>query len=204
MSLLTAMDWLSLIICVSFGLAGYNRGAINSLIRFGGFIASFIMGIIFSPILADYLIDSGMMAGISKNLDLESLTQILLQLPEQGQEVTEFLSNSGLISTTQEALNTAVIYGLAHFISFGLIMVVCSIAVIALQFFFKGVTSLPLIGGIDRILGLIIGLCSGLVILFLMIWIFSMIDLYGSESINLLNYQSSFFYQKIVTAFLTL
>jgi uncharacterized membrane protein required for colicin V production len=58
------------------------------------------------------------------------------------------------------------------------------------------------IGGIDSLLGLVLGLVTALVIAFLIVWVFSMIDLSASQPLNLLNYQTSIFYQKIAMLFL--
>ncbi|WKY44506.1 CvpA family protein [Eubacteriaceae bacterium ES2] len=202
MTSLTAMDWLCLILCLGFALTGFRRGAINSLIRFGGFIASFIIGIIFSPVLADYLIESGIMAEIYKSLNLEALSGVLLSLTEQNQALNTFLSNGELLPGAQETIESAIIYGLAHFISFGAILLACSLILVIVQLFFKGFTALPVIGGIDSLLGLVLGLSTALVIAFLIVWVFIMIDLYASQPANLLNYQMSIFYQKIAILFL--
>ncbi|MGD9474007.1 MAG: CvpA family protein [Eubacteriaceae bacterium] len=202
MTFLTAMDWLCLILCLGFALTGFRRGAINSLIRFGGFIASFIIGIIFSPMLADFLIASGIMAEIVNNLNLEALSEMLLSLPEQNQTLNTLLSNGDLLSGAQETIESALLYGLAHFISFGLILLACSLIMLVIQFFVRGLTSLPVIGGIDSLLGLVLGLVTALVIAFLIVWVFSMIDLSASQPLNLLNYQTSIFYQKIAMLFL--
>lgn len=202
MTSLTAMDWLCLILCLGFALTGFRRGAINSLIRFGGFIASFIIGIIFSPMLADFLIASGIMAEIVNNLNLEALSEMLLSLPEQNQTLNTLLSNGDLLSGAQETIESALLYGLAHFISFGLILLACSLIMLVIQFFVRGLTSLLVIGGIDSLLGLVLGLVTALVIAFLIIWVFSMIDLSANQPPNLLNYQTSIFYQKIAMLFL--
>lgn len=201
MSLLTGMDWLCLILCLSFGLSGFKRGAINSLIRFGGFIASFIIGKIFSPLLADYLIASGIMTEILKKLNLETLMGNILKTSGQNEGLTWLTNDGASLFDSQEIIETAIAYSLAHFLSFGAILFACSLLFMVVGFLAKGITGLPVIGKVDSLLGLFLGLLSALVLAFLLTWIFSLIDLYASPQVNVLNYQSSVFYQKIVMLF---
>ncbi len=192
MSFLTATDLLCLLICGILALNGYRRGAINSLINFGGFIASFIIARLFSPILAEKLIQVPLFRNLVDKINIEEISQPLL---------ASFQANP-LIQESAGGLKEVILIVISQFISFGLIIILVSLIIGILQLLFRGIHRVPVIGGIDRFLGLGIGLIIGLGLCFLMVWFFNMIDLYNDQALNWLNYQNSYFYQKIVGVFL--
>ncbi len=206
MTLLTATDFLCLLICGLLGLNGYRRGAINSLIKFGGFIASFIIARLFSPILAKSLVEWPLFSGFLQTLKIDQIRQSLLASLQADGLASQFyqLSENALIQQSVDGLNEAVLFVIAQFISFGLIVILVSLAIGLLQSVFRGIHKVPVIGGINRLLGLGIGLIIGLAFCFLMVWIFSIIDLYNTEALNWLNYQNSYFYQRVIGYFLNL
>lgn len=176
----TLIDLVCLLICGILSLNGYRRGAINSLIRFGGFIASFVIARFFSPILAAKLI----------------------QVP-LFREMVDKISVNPLIIQARAGLEEIIALVIAQFVSFGLLIILVSIVIGLLQSIFRGVHRIPVIGKVDRIVGLGVGLIVGLGFCFLMVWIFKMIDLYNNESLNWFNYQNSFFYQRVFEIFLS-
>lgn len=205
----TSMDIICLLICGVFSLSGYRRGAINSLISFGGFIASFIIARIFSPVLAEKMLQSPLFKEFIDKINLDQISQNFLEANLiESSEANDLLSQffktgeSTLLDQSLAGLEEVITMAIAHFISFGIIIILISIVVWSLQFIFSGLRSIPVIGGIDRLLGLGIGLIIGLGFCFLSVWIISIIDLYSGENLNWLNYQNSFFYQGILMNFL--
>ena len=197
----TSMDLVCLLVCGVLGLSGYRRGAINSLISFGGFIASFVIARLFSPLLAGKMAQSLLFRSLFDKIKIEEISRNLLEASLNGNEFPAQIYKMGenyLMNQSGEALKEAILLGIAQFISFGLIIILVSIFFWVLRFFFKGIRRVPVIGAIDRALGLGIGLIIGLGFCFLIIWIFKIIDLYNNEALNFLNYQNSVFYEKIV------
>ena len=201
---MTANDFLCLLICGLLALSGYRRGAINSLIKFGGFIASFIIARLFSPILAKSLVKWPLFRTVIDRLKIDDMAQTLVEaLPAEG--LAGYLYQMGensLIQQSADGLTEALLLVIGQFISFGLIIILVSIAIRLLQAFFRGIHKVPVIGSLNRFLGLGIGLIIGLGFCFLLVWIFSIIDLYNTETLNWLNYQNSYFYQRVIDYFL--
>lgn len=200
----TLMDLVCIIICGLLSLNGYRRGAINSLIRFGGFIASFIIARIFSPILAIKLIELPLFRSMIDRINLTAISENLLK-SFAGDNPTSFfykILGNDIINQSAEGLKEVLSLVIAQFISFGLIIILISILIGSLQMIFRGVRRVPIIGLIDQILGLGVGLIIGLGFCFLMIWLFNLIELYNDQTLNWLNYQNSFFYQQIIGIFL--
>lgn len=206
MTLLTATDFLCLLICGLFALTGYRRGAINSLIKFGGFMASFIMARLFSPILAESLVKWPLFRTFIDQLKIDAMVQTLGEsLGGEGLAGHFYrMGENPLIQQSADGLTEALFLVIGQFISFGLIIIVVSMIIRLLQTLFRGIDKVPVIGGINRLLGLGLGLIIGLGFCFLLVWIFSLIDLYKTEALNWLNYQNSYFYQRVVGYFLTL
>lgn len=183
-SALTSLDFICVLICLFSGMIGYKRGAINTLISFGGFIASFVIAWIFSPLLADWLIQSGVLNRLFETINIEAVSQSLIDLSAQQSGLTTSLLGAAAISGGQSLIDqslttmTALIMrGIAQSISFGIIVLGVSVFCWILQIIFLGISKLPVIGTINRLAGMLIGLILGGAIIAVMLWVFSVINL---------------------------
>jgi hypothetical protein len=76
--------------------------------------------------------------------------------------------------TTMTAL---IMHGIAQSISFGIIVLGVSVFCWILQIIFMGISKLPVIGTINRLAGILIGMILGGAIIAVMLWVFSIINL---------------------------
>lgn len=192
LSSLTSLDFICILISLLSGIAGYKRGAINTLISFGGFIASFVIAWIFSPLLADWLIQSGVLNGLFETINVEAVSQSLIDLGAQQSGLTTSLLGDALISGGQSVVDqslTAIAglirHGIAQSISFGIIVLGVTILCWILQIIFFGITKMPVIGTINRLAGTLLGLILGGSIIAVMLWVFSAINLSTGGVTNL-------------------
>ena len=103
-SALTSLDFIGILICSFSGIIGYKRGAINTLISFGGFIASFVIAWIFSPLLADWLIQSGVLNSLFEMINVEAISQSLIDLAAQQSGLTTALLAADAILCADQLL----------------------------------------------------------------------------------------------------
>jgi len=183
-SALTSLDLICILICSLSGMIGYKRGAINTLISFGGFIASFVIAWIFSPLLADWLIQSGILNSLFETINVEVISQSLLDLSVQQSGLTNTLLGTTAISSGQSILDQGIatvtaliIHAIAQSISFAIIVMGVSVLCWLLQFIFLGISKIPVIGIINHLGGMLIGLILGGAIIAVMLWVFSVINL---------------------------
>lgn len=183
-SALTSLDFIGILICLFSGIAGYKRGAINTLISFGGFIASFVIAWIFSPLLADWLIQSGVLNSLFETINVEIVSQSLMDLGAQQSGLTTSLLGAAVISGGQSIMEQSIttiaeliMHGIAKSISFGIIVLGVSVFCWILQIVFLGISKIPVIGTINRLAGMLIGLILGGAIIAVMLWLFSVINL---------------------------
>ncbi|UYO62860.1 CvpA family protein [Acetobacterium wieringae] len=181
---LTSLDLIGILICVLSGIIGFKRGAINTLISFGGFIASFVIAWFFSPLLADWLIQSGMLNNLFTTINIDAISQSLIDLGAQQSGLTNALLGEAAMSSGQSILDqgitviTEVIkHGIANSISFGILVMGVSVLCWLLQAIFLGISKLPVIGILNRLAGAIIGVVLGAAIIAVMLWVFSVINL---------------------------
>lgn len=181
---LTSLDLIGILICVLSGIIGFKRGAINTLISFGGFIASFVIAWFFSPLLADWLIQSGMLNNLFTTINIDTISQSLMNLGAQQSGLTNALLGEAAMSSGQSILDqgitviTEVIkHGIANSISFGILVMGVSVLCWLLQAIFLGISKLPVIGILNRLAGAIIGVVLGAAIIAVMLWVFSVINL---------------------------
>ncbi|MDP2842732.1 CvpA family protein [uncultured Acetobacterium sp.] len=202
LSALTSLDYICILICLFSGIAGYKRGAINTLISFGGFIASFVMAWIFSPLLANWMIQTGLLNGLFETINIETVSQSLLDLSAQQSGLTtallgEAVMNGGqsLIDQSLTAVTALITYGIAQSISFGVIVIGVSVLSWILQIIFLGVSKIPVIGTINRLAGMLIGLLLGGTIIAVGLWVFSVINFSTGGVANLPTGQNSYLIQ---------
>ncbi|PKM59603.1 MAG: hypothetical protein CVU99_12485 [Firmicutes bacterium HGW-Firmicutes-4] len=183
-SALTSLDFICILICSLSGIIGYKRGAINTLISFGGFIASFVIAWIFSPVLADWLIQSGILNRLFETINVEAASQSLMELTTRQSGLTTSLlglaaASSGQVFIDQSltTMTALIMHGIAQSISFGIIFLGVSVFCWILQIIFMGISKLPVIGTINRLAGILIGMILGGAIITVMLWVFSVINL---------------------------
>ncbi|URN84430.1 CvpA family protein [Acetobacterium wieringae] len=195
---LTSLDLIGILICVLSGIIGFKRGAINTLISFGGFIASFVIAWFFSPLLADWLIQSGMLNNLFTTINIDTISQSLMNLGAQQSGLTNALLGEVAMSNGQSIFDqgitviTEVIkHGIANSISFGILVMGVSVLCWLLQAIFLGISRIPVIGILNRLAGAIIGVVLGAAIIAVMLWVFSVINLATGGVSNLPTVEAS-------------
>lgn len=183
-SALTSLDLICILICSLSGIIGYKRGAINTLISFGGFIASFVIAWFFSPMLADWLIQSGVLNSLFETINVEAVSQSLVDLASQQNGLTIALMGSAamsggesIIDQSLTTMNGLIMNGIAQSISFGIIVLGVSVFCWLLQLVFLGISKIPVVGTINRLAGMLIGLVLAGSVIAVMLWVFSVINL---------------------------
>jgi uncharacterized membrane protein required for colicin V production len=145
-----AYDAIALLILIVSVLVLAGKGFISSLVGFGTFIVSllvafFVSGWLASPIyetlFRDRLYDS-----------------IAANTPNFFARVAGALLNAGAQSVDNSAVT------LIRFVLFALLIMILYLSLRALAKLFQGVNEIPLIGGLNRVLGGILGLCLGVFI----------------------------------------
>ncbi|WP_373482895.1 CvpA family protein [Acetobacterium sp.] len=183
-SALTSLDFICILICSLSGIIGYKRGAINTLISFGGFIASFVIAWIFSQLLADWLIQSGLLNSLFETINVEAVSQSLMELGAQQNGLTTSLlgetamgGGQSIMEQSLTAVSELIMHGIAQSISFGIIVLGVSVLCWILQTIFMGISKVPVIGAINHLAGMLIGLILGGTIIAVMLWVFAVINL---------------------------
>jgi len=206
---LTTVDYICILVCIVSGLIGYQRGAIKTLISFGGFIASFAIAWIFSPMLADWLISLGVFDGLVNMINIEAVAQSIVNgVGQQGVfasgSVGEAILTGGQNITAQsvDMITQALTWGIAYIISFGILLLVTAIAFGILQVIFSGVSSIPIIGGINRLLGGALGFVLGLGLCVIVIWLLTALTTFTGGAANLPTFEGSAIAQ-VVTPWVT-
>ncbi|MGV8905366.1 MAG: CvpA family protein [Acetobacterium sp.] len=206
---LTTVDYVSILFCVISGLIGYQRGAIKTLISFGGFIASFAIAWIFSPVLADWLLNLEVFRTLVDGINIETVAQSLLNTVGQqgllasGTAGEAMLTQGQTIASQSVATITQTLtWGIAYIISFGLLLLGTGIVVGILQVIFGGVSQIPIIGSINRLLGGAMGLILGLGLGVMIIWILTALNTFTGGSANLPTFEGSALV-KVVTPWVT-
>ncbi len=181
---LTSLDLMCILICSLSGIIGFKRGAIKTLISFGGFIASFVMAWIFSPLLADWLIQTGVLNSLFATINVEAVSRALIELGAQQSDLTTSLlgdtvSNMGqaVIEQGIATMTTLIIQGIAKSISFGIIVSGVSVLCWILQIISAAISKVPVIGTFNHLAGMLLGVALGGAIIAVMLWLFSVINL---------------------------
>ncbi|HEY5556190.1 CvpA family protein [Acetobacterium sp.] len=206
---LTTVDFICILVCIVSGLIGYRRGAIKTLISFGGFIASFAIAWIFSSMLADWLISLGVFNGLVNMVNIEAVAQSIVNgVGQQGVfasgSVGEAILTGGQNITTESVsmITQALTWGIAYIVSFVILLLVSGIAFGILQAIFSGVSQIPIIGGINRLLGGAMGFILGLGLCVIVIWILTALNTFTGGAANLPNFEGSAISQ-VVTPWVT-
>lgn len=193
----STLDIICILICVVSGLIGYKRGAINTLISFGGFIASFAIAWIFSPVMAKWLISLGVFNGLMETINTEAVAQTLINVGTQDVAINS-ASLQAIVNGTQtmmdqslSVMSDTIMFGIAQSISFLIILFGVSLLFWIAQIFFKGVSEIPIIGGINRLLGLLAGLVLGLCVFGIVLCGATVINTFTGGTANLPTYEES-------------
>ena len=193
----STLDIICILICVVSGLIGYKRGAINTLISFGGFIASFAIAWIFSPVMAKWLISLGVFNGLMETINTEAVAQTLINVGTQDVAINS-ASLQAIVNGTQammdqslSVMSDTIMFGIAQSISFLIILFGVSLLFWIAQIFFKGVSEISLIGGINRLLGLLAGLVLGLCVFGIVLCGATVINTFTGGTANLPTYEES-------------
>jgi len=195
---LTTLDYIVILICIISGLIGYKRGAIRTLISFGGFIASFAIAWIFSPALADMLLNLGVFNGLMEAININGVAQALFDSGIQqavmanstmGQAI--LVGGQTIVIENVDLLTQALIYGIARSISFLLLLLASGIVIGILQMMFSGVSNIPIIGGLNRLLGLALGLVLGICLCGIVVWVLTAINTFTGGTTNLPTFEGS-------------
>jgi len=192
LSSLTSLDFICILICLLSLISLYQLFSLPPLIIFFLFISSFVIAWIFSPLLADWLIQSGVLNGLFETINVEAVSQSLIDLGAQQSGLTTSLLGDALISGGQSVVDQSLTAiaglirnGIAQSISFGIIVLGVTVLCWILQIIFLGITKMPVIGTINRLAGTLLGLILGGSIITVMLWVFSAINLSTGGVTNL-------------------
>ncbi|MBI4857731.1 MAG: CvpA family protein [Acetobacterium woodii] len=198
-SALTSLDFICILICLFSGILGYKRGAINTLISFGGFIASFVIAWLFSAALGEWLINAGVFNSLFATINVDGIAQSLIAAGIQQNDLMNSVLGAAIANGGQSVLDQGVTaiadlikQSIAQSISFGIIVIGVSVLCWILQIIFIGITKLPVIGTVNRLIGLLLGLILGVAVVAVMLWVFSIINLSTGGAANLPSYQNSY------------
>ncbi|MBR5519647.1 MAG: CvpA family protein [Clostridia bacterium] len=195
-----------LILIAIFGLAvwtGYRRGIVKTVVKFVLLLLSVLLAKGLSGVLADTLADALPMPGIGTklasylNINLEklentSLTEVLTNWgfsAEAADSIERFVDStaSGASDSITRQVTPAIDRLLTEIILFVFLMIVFWLVTILLTTLINNVFDLPILSTVNHALGLgfgvLLGALSVLIIVFIMVWSFPLID--ASMDINL-------------------
>ncbi len=96
-----------------------------------------------------------------------------------------------VIDQSLATMTALITHGIAQSISFGIIVLGVSVFCWILQIIFLGISKIPVIGTINHLAGMLIGLILGGAIIAVMLWVFSVINLSTGGVSNLPTAQNS-------------
>lgn len=181
-------DYISMGIMLILALNGYRKGAISSLLNLVGLIASFIISWIAAPAVSAYLMTipkiQEMMLGwivpLLQRSGMETLQSVragMLSGSGLTNESLNSLIQSGSIQVTEALNQTALVLGerLLSIIAFFVLLLLLNIVLGAIKHLFNKVNHVPVLGTLNRIIGLGLGgaigiLVSGVVIFIALTW----------------------------------
>ncbi len=198
------MDWLLLAVIavmVGFTIAGWHRGLIKTVYAVGSFIVSIILMLIISPYVKDIIMDNtNVYDQIYDNVyekledargDAEAL-DILGKIYSVPEDVMDILNNEviaeGIDSNVDQIVVNArtqmathiteeIVRMIAYVLTFIIVYTIIAIVGIVMDVFSK----LPVIKGLNRIAGALLGLAEGVGI----VWVaFLVIVLFGTSDIG--------------------
>ena len=201
MALIT--DILLIAIFVFSVWTGYRRGIVKTIVKFVLLLLSVLLARSLSGALADTLASSLPMPGIGTklasylNINLEkleslSLAEILTEWgfpAEAAQSIENFVDTTaiGAGESITRQVTPAIDRLLTEIILFVFLMIVFWLVTILLTTLINNVFDLPILSTVNRVFGLVFGAALGalsvLVIVFIMVWGFPLID--ASMDINL-------------------
>jgi len=138
---------------------------------------------------------------LMEKINVEAVAQSLIDVGQQSVLVndatTQAIINGGqsMLNQSLSAMTESLTHGIAQGISFLIIVFAVSIIVWMLQIIFRGVSKIPIIGGINRLLGLLIGLLLALCLLGVVLWVCTLLNVYTGGAANLPTYEESTLFQ---------
>ncbi len=171
------LDLIVLMIIVGFGIIGYVKGAVNTLISFLGMIASFVIAGLFSPMITENIVSSVSMQSYLK----ETVAQRILsgiqqygvdfwsQIPGDTLMDGVRLMPSGTLEGAQvqemiaDALTPLMTYLVGGIVFLGL-LILTGILIHFIKRAGSGINSVPVIGFFNRLTGAGIGIVFGLIV----------------------------------------
>ena len=182
---------------------GYRRGIVKTVVKFVLLLLSVLLAKSLSGALADSLADVLPMPGIGtklasylnvnmQKLEDSSLTEILVEWgfpAEAAQSIENFVDTtaSGASDSITRQVTPVIDRLLTEIILFIFLMIVFWLVTILLTTLINNVFDLPILSTVNHVLGLVGGLVLGvlsvLIIVFIMVWGFPLID--ASMDINL-------------------
>lgn len=213
---------LDIVCCVGLAVAiiiGIIKGFVNQIFK----LISTIIAILLSYFLCDNFVELldglfhivGSIANLiepafSKNEALntvynpETFSSVMqtLHLPSfLIKSVQEFLAPIANMTLAQ-GIATVIAKYILTFISFFVIFIIAKLLLLIVKGILNGLTSLPIIGTVNRALGGVLGCLSGLLIVYIVLYVLSMIPSNGLQSILASTTIVKFFYNHNLLALL--
>jgi|LGVE01.1.fsa_nt_gb uncharacterized membrane protein required for colicin V production len=208
---LNQADVICILICSISGYIGYRRGAIRTLISFLGIIASFAIAWIFSEMLGEWLMTQSIFVNFVSGLNLETMVQNLLNTGIQENISTNspfgeafFLGAQNLLNESAATITAILVQGIARIMSFIILMIGTTVVFGILQQLFQVISELPVIGSINRFIGVLIGLLLGICFCTVILWAFALLNHYSGGTINLPSLENGLIMEVVIPKIKTL
>lgn len=202
------LDILTIIILLVYILKGWIKGFIKTIFSMFAIIVSIICAMIISPYVSNIIQKNENMSNyihkeISNLLDLEKDNKKLeiqdIQLPQVIQDIlidnnTKDIYNNLNVETLQDYIIEYLYLMIINILSFLITYLIIYIALLILITILDLISKLPLINGVNKIAGIIVGFVQGLIV----IWILGIFltifgkPIFGADIYNTIN--SSFIF----------
>jgi uncharacterized membrane protein required for colicin V production len=164
--------YICLAIILILGVIGYAKGAISTLLDLVGLIASFIIAWMLAPNMGAWLMNAGglgasLTAQLSNTLLQSSgasgLSSSLTNSLGMDQSALAGAVNSGITSNLQAFLQP-VAQEILTVVAFFVLLILLNVVISLLRRFFRHVDKLPVLGTLNRLAGLALGVGMGCLI----------------------------------------
>ena len=211
------LDIIVLLICISIVIKSYQRGFIDSLVTFVGYIVAIFAAFYLNKICASFVYDSFIKQSVVNNIQniissqdaavmsiAEIAGAVLIKLPSfiVSNSISALGGKENLISSIElksdgrtnrlapimaDTVVAPVVNAILQIIFFLLIFAICVIIVKLVAQFLHGINRIPIIGTLNRILGGVLGLAKAAIAVLLLSLVISLLIMFFGDKIGWLN-----------------
>ncbi len=194
----------------------YRRGFVSSIVMFLGYLASFIVSVFLSEVLStavyDAWIEKPVLNAVTETVsgftNTEGSVQLITKItqtfpwPLNNMLYAAATSNPGAMEQLDQAIQNGpttiatwanelviapIVTMILKAVFFFLIMLLAWFVVRSLARMFRGVNRIPLVGGVNALLGAVLGLIQGLLVVLVLCFVIRMIILLSGNSLSFMN-----------------